>query len=148
MRHSEVFLKGVGKIITVCSEFRKKRDGRRRYFACSDLKALPRQIIIAYRLRWKIEIFHKHIKMHLGFEDISAGHFSSVVSHVHLVYTAYILLHSGLPGMGNDDDTIIRKQEKVGQILENRKTANIIHELTKIGGAGRLKDELKSVLAA
>ncbi|GBC60976.1 hypothetical protein DENIS_2717 [Desulfonema ishimotonii] len=148
VRHAEVFLKGTGKIITVCSEFKKKRDGRRRYFACSDLKVLPRQILIAYRLRWKIEIFHKHIKMHLGFEDISAKHFSSVVSHVHLVYTAYILLHSGLSGIGEDNDTIIEKQRKVKRILENRKIANFIHELTKIGGTRRLKDELKSALEA
>jgi hypothetical protein len=48
--------------------------------------------------------------MHLGFEDIAAKHFSSVVSHVHPVYTAYILLHSGLPGVGADNDTIIEKQ--------------------------------------
>jgi len=148
IRHTEVFLKGTGKVRAVCSEFKKKRDGRRGYFACSDLKASPRQILIAYRLRWKIEIFHKHIKMHLGFEDTAAKHFSSVVSHVHLVYTAYILLHSGLPGIGDGNDTIIEKQRKVKQILENRKIAGIIHELTKIGGADRLKSELKKALAA
>ncbi|MEE4355498.1 MAG: hypothetical protein V2I97_03465 [Desulfococcaceae bacterium] len=59
-----------------------------------------------------------------------------------------ILLHSGLPGIGEDSSTIIEKQGKVKRILDNIKTANIIHELTKIGGAGRLKNELKSVLAA
>ena len=148
IRHTEVFLKGVGKIRAVCSEFKKKSDGRRRHFACSDLKALPRQILIAYRLRWKIEIFHKHIKMHLGFQDVSAKHFSSVVSHVHLVYTAYILLHSGLPGIGEDNGTIIEKQGRVRQIMINRKTANIIHELTKIGGCERYKNELIKALAA
>jgi hypothetical protein len=148
IRHTEVFLKGVGKIISVCSEFKKKRDGRRIHIACSDLKALPRQILIGYRLRWKIEIFHKHIKMHLGFEDSAAKHFSSIVSHVHLVYTAYILLHSSLPGIGEDNDTIIEKQGKVRQILNNRDIANIIHGLTKIGGSERYKNELKKALAA
>jgi hypothetical protein len=146
IRHAEVFLKETGKIRAVCSEFKKNRGGRRRYFACSDLKMAPRQILIAYRLRWKIEIFHKYIKMHSGFEHAAAKHFSSVASHVHLVYTAYILLHSGLPGTGDHSDTIIEKQGKIRQILENRKTACVIHELTKIGGADRLKNELKSAL--
>ena len=86
--------------------------------------------------------------MHSGFEHAAAEHFSSAASHVHLVYTAYILLHSGLPGTGDDSDTIIEKQGKVRQILENRKTACVIHELTKIGGADRLKNELKTALTA
>ncbi len=133
IRHAEVFLKGVGKIRAVCSEFKKKRDGRRKYIACGDLKASPRQILIAYRIRWKIEIFHKHIKMHLGFGDIAAKHFSSVESHVSLVYCAYLLLNAGLPGVGTDG-SIPEKQRKVAKILENKKTAGVIHELTKIGG--------------
>ncbi|MDM8524614.1 transposase [Desulfococcaceae bacterium HSG8] len=65
VRHTEVFLKGVGKITAVCSELKKKkRGGCLRYIACSYLKASPRQILIAYRFRWKIEIFHKNVKMH------------------------------------------------------------------------------------
>jgi hypothetical protein len=146
VRHTEVFLKGVGKITAVCSETKKKkRGGCRKYIACSDLKASPRQILIAYKARWKIEIFHKHVKMHLGFGDISAKHFSSVESHVYLVYCAYILLQSDLPGVGKDG-TIAVKQHKVATVLENKKNACIIHELTKIGGAERYKNELKSVL--
>jgi len=147
VRHAEVFLKGTGKIKAVCSEFKKKRDGRRKYIACSDLKATAREIIIAYGFRWKIEIFHKHVKTHLGFEDIAAKHFASVESHVCLLYCAYILMHSGLPGIG-EGGTISEKQQKVADILQNKKTAGIIHELTKIGGAERYKNKLKSVLAA
>jgi hypothetical protein len=147
VRHAEVFLKGVGKIRAVCSEFKRKSDGRRKYIACSDLKATPRQILIAYGVRWKIEIFHKHIKMHLGFGDIAAKHFSSVESHVSLVYCAYILLNAGLPGIGTDG-SVLEKQRKVAKILENKKTACVIHGLTKIGGADKYKSQLKSALAA
>ncbi|MDM8526198.1 transposase [Desulfococcaceae bacterium HSG8] len=147
VRHTEVFLKGVGKITAVCSEIKKKkRGGCRKYIACSDLKASPRQILIAYRFRWKIEIFHKNVKMHLGFGDIATKSFSSVESHVYLVYCAYILLQSDLPGVGKDG-TIPVKQHKVAGVLANRKNACIIHDLTKIGGAERYKNELKSVLA-
>ncbi len=147
VRHTEVFLKNVGKITVVCSEFRKKRDGRRRHIACSDLSATPPQILTAFRIRWKIEIFHKHVKMYLGFGHVATKHFSSVVSHVHLVYCAYILLNADLPGVGNVG-TILERQRKVGTVSENREKARIIHELTKIGGAERYKNELKSALAA
>lgn len=85
--------------------------------------------------------------MHLGFGDTAAKHFSSAESHVYLVYCAYILLQSGLPGVG-EDGTIAAKQQKVANILANRKNAHIIHELTKIGGAEKYKNELKSALAS
>jgi hypothetical protein len=148
IRHTEIFLKGVGKITAVCSEIKKKKSGGcRKYIACSDLKATPRQILIAYRLRWKIEIFHKHVKMHLGFGDIAPKHFSSAESHVYLVYSAYILLQSDLPGIGKSC-AIPEKQRKIANILENKKTASIIHELTKMGGTERYKNELKKVLAS
>lgn len=146
VRHTEVFLKGVGKIRAVCSEFRKKRDGYRKYIACSDLKASPDRILAAYRLRWKIELFHKDIKMHLGFGDIAAKRFSSAESHVSLVYCAYILLQSDLPGLG-ESGTIPEKQRRAANILENKKTACIIHDLTKMGGTERYKNKLKKALA-
>jgi hypothetical protein len=148
VRHADVFLKGVGKVRAVCSEFKRKRDGRRKYLACSDLKATPRQILIAYRLRWKIEIFHKNIKMFLGFGDVSAEHFSSVESHVYLVYCAYLLLQSDIMGDTGTERTVPEKQHKVGLILEKKKIAAIVHELTKIGGADRVKNQFQSALAA
>ncbi|OQY14341.1 MAG: hypothetical protein B6I30_00770 [Desulfobacteraceae bacterium 4572_187] len=46
---------------------------------------------MGYRLRWAIEIFHKHIKMFLGFEDVATKWFEAVESHVHWVYCAYIV---------------------------------------------------------
>jgi hypothetical protein len=85
--------------------------------------------------------------MHLGFGHVATKHFSSVVSHVHLVYCAYILLNADLPGVGKVG-TIIEKQRKVGAVLENREKALIIHELTRTGGAERYKNELKSALAS
>jgi hypothetical protein len=57
------YLRNVGKTQLVCSEFKKRPQGRRNYLACNNFEAAPRQILIGYRLRWAIEIFHKHIKM-------------------------------------------------------------------------------------
>ncbi|MCP4108828.1 MAG: transposase, partial [Desulfobacteraceae bacterium] len=107
IRHTEARLNNVGKVRLVCSEFKKSRKGKRKYLACTDLKIKPRQILIAYRIRWKIEIFHKHIKMHLGFEDVAAKNFRSVESHVHAVYCAYILMHDKPPGVSEDSKTIL-----------------------------------------
>ena len=65
------YLRYVGKVQLICSEFRKRPDGRRKYLACNDLKAKARHILIGYRIRWAIEIFHKKVKMFLGFEEVA-----------------------------------------------------------------------------
>jgi len=107
----------------------------------------PRQILIAFRIRWKTEIFHKHVKIHIGFGHVAAKRFSSVESHVCLIYCPYILRNADIPGIGKDE-SLLGKQRKVGSVLENRGKAHVIHELTKTGGAERYRDELKSALAA
>jgi len=148
IRHTIAFLKGVGKIQVVCSEFKKSSKGRRKYLGCSDLKVKPRQILIGYKLRWKIEIFHKHVKMHMGFEDVAVKRFKAVEAHVHLVYCAYILLHSDLPGMPENAKTILEKQQHIRNVLENKKIASKLNLLTQFGGVEKLKNELKAVLMA
>ena len=60
------YLRYVGKVQLICSEFKKRPYGRKKYLACNDLKATPRQILIGYRMRWRIEIFGYQLK---------AGHF-------------------------------------------------------------------------
>ena len=83
----------------MCSEPRKRPDGRRKYFACNDLRVTARQIIMGYRLRWAIELFHKDVKQRLGCEDVATSGFDAVMSHVHWVYCAYIVLHLSPPGV-------------------------------------------------
>jgi len=80
------YLRYVGKVQLICSEFKKRPNGRKKYLASNNLKAMPRQLLLAYRIRWEIEIFHKMIKMFLGFEDVATKSFKSVISHVHWVY--------------------------------------------------------------
>jgi hypothetical protein len=84
--------------------------------------------------------------MNLGFEDVSAKHFSSVESHVHLVYCAYILLIANPPGVPENAKALSEKQQYVEGVLENKKVASILQKLTQIGGVECFKDELKSVL--
>jgi hypothetical protein len=147
VRQTTGYLKGVGRVQLVCSEFKKRRNGRRKYLACSDLRATPKQMIIGYRLRWRIEIFHKHVKMHMGFEDVSPTYFRSVETHVYLVYCAYILLQKDLPGLPHDARTILEKQAYIKAILEKRTLARILQRLTQFGGVEKYMDELKAVLS-
>jgi mRNA-degrading endonuclease RelE of RelBE toxin-antitoxin system len=148
IRHTTGFLKDVGKVQLVCSELKKRPDGRRKFFACSDLEVQARHIVIGYRLRWGIELFHKAVKMHLGFEHVAAKHFCSVVTHVHLVYCAYILLHAHPPGISESSYTIPEKQQNLQTVLANAKIANVLQQLTQIGGVRRYKDQLKQALTA
>ena len=96
IRHTMGYLRSVGKVQFVCSEPRKRPDGRRKYFACNDGKATARQIVLGYRLRWAGELFHKDVKMHLGFEDVATSGFDSVQSHVHWVYCDTVVKTPGL----------------------------------------------------
>ena len=146
IRHTEAWLNNVGKVRLVCSEFKKSRKGKRKYLACTDLETTPRQILIAYRIRWKIEIFHKHTKMHLGFEDVAAKNFRSVETHVYAVYCAYILMHDNPPGVSGNSSTILEKQQDIRTVIENKKIASDLQGLTQIGGADRFKIKLISVL--
>ena len=138
-------LRYVGKVRLVCSEFRKRPEGRRKYLACNDLKASPRQILIGYRIRWKIEIFHKEVKMFFGFEDVAAKWFESVMAHVHWVYCAYILLHSLSPGP--PELSVPEKQRRLKTVIDNREKSRVLQLLTQFDGPQRHKDELREALS-
>ena len=127
------YLKNFGKAQLICSQFKAKSNkGRRKHLACNDLKATPRQIVIGYRLRWTIEIFHKELKMFLGFEEVSAKWFRSIVSHVHWVYCAYILLNSSPPGFSIDMKSMAEKQLMINKIIENKGLSAVNQILTQV----------------
>jgi len=145
-RHFKGHLRYIGEVLLVCSEFKKRPDGRRKYLACNDLKATARQILIGYRIRWSIETFHKKVKMFLGFEDVATWNFNSVQSHVHWVYCAYLLLEAGPPGVTSKTKSMVEKQQKIRKIIGSKKISNEIQILTQINGKESLKNELKRAL--
>ena len=147
IRHTSGYLRSVGKVELVCSERRKRPDGRRKYLACNDLRATARQIVTAYRMRWAVELFHKCVKQHLGFEDVATHGFDAVMSHVHWVYCAYILLHMSPPGLSPVAQSIGDKQRALQQGLADKEKRHILQKLTQIGGVQRYKDELRQALA-
>jgi hypothetical protein len=148
IRHTIGWLKSVGPVQLVCSERKKPPRGERKYFACSNLTVKPRQVLVAYSLRWRIELFHKTVKMHLGFEDVAATSFDSVISHVHWVYCAYLLLTAGLPGLATPAKNLLERQRHVMKILDHRQKAQLLQMLTRINGLEQQKNELKAALAA
>ena len=141
------YLKNFGKAQLICSQFKTKSNkGKRKHLACNDLKATPRQIVIGYRLRWAIEIFHKEIKMFLGFEEVSAKWFSSIVSHVHWVYCAYILSNSSPPGFPAGMKSMAEKQLLINKIIDNKGLTAVNQLLTQVKGGQRLKAHIQKAL--
>ena len=147
VRHTSGYLRYVGKVELVCSEQRHRPDGRRKYLACNDLRATARQIVTGYRMRWAVELFHKCVKQHLGFEDVATHSFDAVLSHVHWVYCAYILLHMSPPGLSPGSQSIGEKQRALQQGLAAKEKRQILQKLSQIGGVQRYKDELRQALA-
>jgi len=111
------------------------------------MRVTARQIILGYRLRWAIELFHKTVKQHLGFEDVSTSGFDSVISHVHWVYCADILLSMSPPGVSAGAQSLGDKQRQLPQLLENQEKRRGLQQLTQIGGVQRYKDALRQALA-
>jgi hypothetical protein len=140
------FLRYVGKVQLICSEFKKRPKGRIKYLASNDLKAKTRQILLAYRIRWEIETFHKMVKMFMGFEDVAAKSFESVISHVHWVYCTYILLNSHPPGMPEHAKSVSDKQKLIMQVVEKKETSRIRQMLTRINGVESYRIELQKAL--
>ena len=147
VRHTSGYLRYVGKVELVCSELRNRPDGRRKYLACNDLRATARQIVTGYRMRWAVELFHKSVKQNFGFEDVATHGFDAVISHVHWVYSAYILLHMSPPGLSPGVQRIGDKQRALQQGLADKEKRHILQQLTQIGGVQRYKAELRQALA-
>ncbi len=84
--------------------------------------------------------------MFLGFEDVSAKHFSSVISHVHWVYCAYILSNSSPPGFPAGMKSMAEKQLMVNKIIESKGLSAVNQLLTQAKGTQRLKVHIQKAL--
>jgi len=71
-----------------------------------------------------------------------------VMSHVHWVYCAYILLSMAPPGVSAGAKGLGDKQRQLQQVLDNNEKRRVLQKLTQIGGVQRYKDELRQALAA
>jgi hypothetical protein len=98
-------------------------------------------------MRWAVELFYKRVKQHLGFEDVATQGFDAVMSHVHWVYCAYLLLHMSPPGLAPGAQSSGDTQRALQQGLADQAKRYILQQLTQIGGVQRYKDELRQALA-
>ena len=85
--------------------------------------------------------------MFLGFGDVATKSFKSVISHVHWVYCAYILLNFHPPGITKPINSITEKQRIIGQVAKRKEVSHILQLITQINGVERLKSELREALA-
>lgn len=147
IRDTVGYLRYVGKVHLVCSERKNRPEGRRKYLACSDLRVTARQIVLGYRLRWAVELFHKDVKQNLGFEDVATHGFDSVKAHVHWVYCAYILLHLSPPGISGEAKSLSDKKRQLQAFLEHKEKRRVLQKLSQMGGVENYKNELRQALA-
>jgi hypothetical protein len=97
---------------------------------------------------YNIELFHKTVKQYLGFEEVATSGFDAVMSHVHWVYCAYILLSMAPPGVSAGATSLGDKQRQLQQLLGNQEKRRLLQPLTQMGGVQRYADELRQALAA
>ena len=150
VKQREAFLKGVHrKVQIVCSE--RSHESKKKFMSCTNLNANIKQIILAYRERWKIELFHRDIKSYLGMEDAGVCKFDSLHAHVHWVYCSYILLLDIFPTASGINDA----QKLLKRKIESQRNKKIIQSLSQINGVEKVKaqcrtviDEVESLLAA
>jgi SRSO17 transposase len=89
-----VSLPGVGLVGLIASRF--PREKKVVAILASHLQWTAKRILEAHRMRWSIELFFKETKQLLGLGDYQNLPYESVVKHLHLVCTAYLLLtHTG-----------------------------------------------------
>ena len=110
------------------------------------MRVTARQIMLGYRIRWAVELFHKSVKQHLGFEEVSTSGFDSVIAHVHWVYCAYLLLYMSPPGVSDQAKSLGDKQRQLRKYIEDKKKRRILQKLTRFGGVQQLKDEIRLAL--
>ena len=141
VKQREGFLRGVRhRVQLVCS--RKSTESNFKYMACSNLNVSIKSIILAYRERWLVELFHRDLKSYLGLEDAGVRKFDSLHAHVHWVYCAFNLLKEmNVPRMGIKGAQIVLEQK-----IKRREVNNIIQLLSRINGSHQVKTHCLSVI--
>ena len=138
-KHKQGYLKDIRRqVLLICS---RKRNGGVKYFSCSDPKSSPRAVLQLYKLRWKIEIFHREIKSYLGLQDYGAHSFLRLHCHLLLVFLAYLFLCEEFP-----KDSILAAQRKFEIYGELKRTKKQVQLLTQINSKQRIKSQYLSVI--
>ena len=103
-------------------------------------------MVLGYRRRWAVERLHTSVKQHLGFAEVATQGCDAVISHVHWVYSADILLHLSPPGLSPGVRSMGDTQRALQQGLADQEQRHILQQLTHMGGVQRSKAELRQAL--
>ena len=104
--------------------------------------------MLGYRLRWAIALWQKTVKQSLGCAEVAPSGFDAVMSHVHGVSCAYIVLSMAPPGVTAGVTRLGDAQRQLQQLLANQEKRRMLQQLTQIGGVQRYQAELRQALAA
>ena len=100
-----------------------KPNGERLYLACSRAKIDAGAITRAYRIRWRVEIFHRDVKSYLGLEDAGLTRFDAIHAHVLWVYCVYLLLYELTEDCSNG---ILARRRHVERCLKTEELGKIL----------------------
>ena len=140
VRTLSAFLKGVPfEVEIACSE---KSNGKRIYLACSLKGASAAVISRTYKLRWRIEIFHKEVKSYLGFEDVGVMKFDAVEAHVYWVFTAYLLLFELAE---SDSKTVLARRQHVETRIKKEEVGRVLKLNSRFDGKAAIKNHYLQV---
>lgn len=137
------YLKGVKgcEIALVCSE-KSKGEGRR-FLGCSRAGVCASMILQIYKIRWRVEIFHRDVKGLFGLEDVAGKSFDAVEAHVHWVYSAYLLMT-----MLELEGGLKAKRNAVSKILRGNINRNLGRKLQSLQGQFGGKEKIRDLVAA
>ncbi len=131
-------LKGVGEVLVLFS----RRQGERKVVAIvtNDLTLTAEVILAGYSHRWPIEIAFKDQKQHLGLGDYQTRSLRGVVTHLHLVAIAHVLLtHHAVKALGAK----AKKKNTVLQIQTVQELREAIRRVLWNDVLNRLKKKVK-----
>lgn len=137
------YLKGVigREIAIVCSE-KSKGEGRR-YLACSRPDVCASMVIQLYKIRWRVEIFHRDVKVLFGLEDVAGKSFEAVEAHVHWVYSAYILM-----SLVNIDGGLTAKRNVVSKAIRMKQSQELACKIQALQGQFGGREKIRELVAA
>lgn len=133
---TKVNLKGFGPVTVVCSKAMSRKGKPRKFLCTSDPAMAGRDVVEQYARRWRIEMWHKEMKQNYGYIDCHSARFTAMESHVNFSLAAYLL--------GTESG---RAQLRLEEYMRIRELEMVNLELTKFGGAPRLKALVSAALA-
>jgi len=133
------YLKDVRRQVQIVSS-KRSSDAKLKFLACSNLDCDIKSILLCYRMRWEIELFHRDLKSYLGLEHAGVHSFDALMNHVHWVYLCYHLLKEKF-ACG-----IRSAQLKLKKELEIKEKNRVVQTLTQINGIHKIKSQYQSVI--